>query len=259
MLATNLLAASQLGGLSLAFNLIVPLAVISTGVMQAMQPVFASMNREGAGVAPLQRGIAMQIGILGLATAATAGLGPLAISLLFPASLASGADVLPLLAIGIGIWGLYSIPMNVITLVVGNVRWVWALTVGTFLAKAASLLFLLPEGDPSLVGWNFIAANVLLLSVFTAFAATSAAGRRCLAPRALAPPLGIAVTSITAVVVLVRLDLPNVVSGSAVLGVLGLQALAALALTRVRAADDAVATIARDAVGGRVGDRLESG
>jgi O-antigen/teichoic acid export membrane protein len=106
-------AAPQVGAYYVAYLASLPVSLIAIALSQATQPMYAEATTV-AGRAGLGKIITVQaVLIIGLA-AVVAALGPSIAVLLFPTDFAATAGLIPWLAAGAGLFGLYLIPMNAI-------------------------------------------------------------------------------------------------------------------------------------------------
>jgi O-antigen/teichoic acid export membrane protein len=121
-------SAADVGAYYAAFLFGLPVALIATALSQAAQPLYAMAAADPERRVGLGRVMTVHALAVGLATAAIALLGPPTILALLPGEYAIAAAVLPWLAVGGGLFGLYLIPMNVTALVVGRTTWVWLIT-----------------------------------------------------------------------------------------------------------------------------------
>lgn len=208
VVGVSVLDDQQLGGLTLAFNLVIPLLVVGTGVSQGLQPLFALAGSEPEQTPRLRRGLVAQVHILGFLAAAIAGFGPVAVELLFKPELGSAAHILPILAGGTALWALYSLPMNTLSLLIGRTTRVWMLTGLILVAKLTAILVLVPRGAVADLTWVFLAANAALLAGTSALAMRHEGGRAALAGWTLVMPAVVGAVAVGAAGVLALTSAP---------------------------------------------------
>ena len=163
-----------LGQYTLAVTATIIILVVTTAMSQAAAPRFAragASDRAGAGLAQLTAQLAGLVGAIGLAAAA---LLPPIIDNLLPAGYQGAAQLCGWLALGFTFAGLYQIPMNVITLVVGKTTWVWPITL---LAGATDIFLVIvwcPSGGvkaaavATVVSYGMLLVGVMLLALHLA-------------------------------------------------------------------------------------------
>jgi O-antigen/teichoic acid export membrane protein len=141
----GLVSHAQVGVYSLAVNLAVPVMMVMSAVSQAVHPSYGGAIHDPRARDKLPELVHIQIIVTCLITATAALLGPVVVSAVIPASYAGAARLIPWLALGYGLWGLYSIPMNAISILAGRTTWVWTVTVVTAALRIGGLYWLVPD------------------------------------------------------------------------------------------------------------------
>lgn len=136
---------AQLGVYGLAANLALPCMIAVQSLNQGFMPTYArTWDSQGARM-ELRAVITAQSFLVLVVGVTTALLGPPTVGIIAPASYAGAADLVPWLALGFTFLGLYFIPMNCVTLIVGRTRLVWILTAGAAVLGLALIATIAPE------------------------------------------------------------------------------------------------------------------
>ena len=159
-------APAQVGAYYVAYLASLPVSLLAIALSQATQPMYAEATTV-EGRADIGRIITVQaVAIVGL-TAAVAVIGPAVAFLLFPADFAATAGLIPWLAVGAGLFGLYLIPMNAISVMAGRTRRVWIITLLAASVNIGLNLILVPRIGTAAAAINTtIGYGLLLIGVF---------------------------------------------------------------------------------------------
>ena len=158
---------SVVGVYFMAFQLTIPITVLSISVSQSVQPLFAHAARDHGVRHELRRITTHQALIVAWLVMATVLLGPPVITLLLPASYHGATELLPWLAVGAGLFGLYLIPMNAVTIMSGRNRWVWIVTVTAALTNVGlNLIFVPTYGALAAAIDTVVGYGLLLVGVY---------------------------------------------------------------------------------------------
>ncbi len=103
---------------------------------------------------------ALITGFLGLGMAL---IGPPMVHLVLPASYAGATDLLPWIALGQMFYGLYLIPMNIISMLVGDTKCVWVATVTGGLVNVLSNIVMIPSMGTLAAAINTSLGYIVLL------------------------------------------------------------------------------------------------
>jgi O-antigen/teichoic acid export membrane protein len=114
------------------------------GMAQGFMPSFARAATNNAALNALRRAIGVQYLMVLAITTFGALLGPIAVRHLASPEYAAAADLVPWLALGYGLLGLYFIPMNAVALTAGRTRRVWIITVAAAATNLVCVLTLVP-------------------------------------------------------------------------------------------------------------------
>jgi O-antigen/teichoic acid export membrane protein len=135
----------QAGPYYAAYQLTLPVTLVSIALAQGSQPVFADARTSHRRHNDITRIATSQAVLVMLAASVVALVGPPATLLLLPAGYAPAADYIPWLALGACFFGLYLMPMNAIALTAGRTGHVWVITVFAAMANIALNLALVPQ------------------------------------------------------------------------------------------------------------------
>jgi O-antigen/teichoic acid export membrane protein len=133
----SFLPTQDVGVYHLAYQFGIPISVVSIALSQSIQPLFAEAATVEARRREIARITTHQVMTIGLLVMAIGLFGPAIATVVLPPAYADGATYIPWIAVGAGLFGLYLIPMNAITVMAGRNRWVWLVTVS---AAAANVL-----------------------------------------------------------------------------------------------------------------------
>jgi len=144
LVLTGIVSTSEVGIYALAANIALPVAIVMQSMGNAFMPTYARAATEQGALAALRRVIVVQF-LLVLAVATIGALvGPIAVRFLAPPEYAAAADLVPWIAAGYGLLGLYFLPMNAVVLTEGRSGKVWIATSAAAGANLACLLALVP-------------------------------------------------------------------------------------------------------------------
>lgn len=159
---------SNLGIYSLAANLVVPLAVVVQALNQGFMESYARAAKEPLALAGLPDKATIQASIVMAATLCVASLGPVFVAFAVADSFMPATTVLPWLALGTGLLGLYYIPINALTLTMGKTQRHWRITVGASALNLVLIPLLIPHlgiagaGVATAVGYAALLAGISL-------------------------------------------------------------------------------------------------
>ena len=131
-----LVAAALIGPYFVAYQACGVVFIIAGAMSQSMQPMFAEAARSEALRRQLARTSTIHAIVVCLSAGAVALVGPPLIQLVLPAAYGPSGDYVPWMALGFAFFGLYLIPMNAISVMVGRTELVWLITI---LAAAANI------------------------------------------------------------------------------------------------------------------------
>jgi O-antigen/teichoic acid export membrane protein len=129
----------------IAYQFSIPITVIAFAAAQSVQPLFAEAAKLDGLRPALGRISTYQASIVALLVMAVALIGPPAVALMLPPSYLGATVLIPWIAVGAGLFGLYLIPMNVVTIMSGRNRWVWLVTLVAAVTNVALNLVLVPS------------------------------------------------------------------------------------------------------------------
>lgn len=194
----------QVGAYYVAYQLSLPVTLVSIALSQGAQPIFAeaASPRHEHDISAVVTSHAL---IVTLAAATVALVGPPAVLVLLPGSYADAAGFLPWFAVGACLFGLYLMPMNAIVMTAGRSGMVWIVTALAATANISLNLALVPRLGPyaaavnTAVGYGFLLAGVwvymlrvcdppIRLQLRRLLVGVGAIGTTCLAGVWLTPP-----------------------------------------------------------------------
>jgi O-antigen/teichoic acid export membrane protein len=143
VILASLVTVSSLGVYTLAANLALPVLVILQGLNLGFLPTYARAHLDRTSLAPLRGAVSLQIAITVILGCIVSLLGPPLVSV-FSSDYAGAATLIPWIVLGYVFLGLYFIPMNVISMVVGRTEFVWTLTVTAAAINIAAVYLLVP-------------------------------------------------------------------------------------------------------------------
>lgn len=166
LLVATLLSTASAGLYSLGSNLALPMLSVVIGFSQGFMPAYAQAGVDDKQDNSLSRVITMQISIVAILCVTCALLGPLAVHLLANPRYSSAAPLVPWIVLGYGFLGLYSVPMNGITLTHGRTKGV-ALVSGFGAATNIGLIVILapPYGLEAVAIASAVGYAVLLFGI----------------------------------------------------------------------------------------------
>ncbi len=141
----GMVSTSKVGIYALAANIALPVAIVMQGMAQGFMPSFARAATSDAALeraAPRDRRAVPPRARRSRRRARCSV--PIAVHHLASPEYAAAAELVPWLALGYGLLGLYFIPMNAVALTAGRTRRVWIITVGAAATNLVCLLALVP-------------------------------------------------------------------------------------------------------------------
>jgi O-antigen/teichoic acid export membrane protein len=123
-----LVVPSVLGVYTLASNLAMPALILVLSLTQGFMPSYARAHAGSHAVKDLRDAITTQILLVFFIGCAIALLAPIAVDVMAPAY-SRAANLIPWLVLGYVFLGLYYVPMNAISLIIGRTTFVWVFTV----------------------------------------------------------------------------------------------------------------------------------
>jgi O-antigen/teichoic acid export membrane protein len=136
---------SALGIYTLASNLALPALILVLSLNQGFMPSYARAQSGSEAVRELRNPITIQVLLVMFIGCAVSLLAPVAVSIMAP-SYSQAASLIPWLALGYVFLGMYYVPMNAISLIIGRTTFVWVFTVFSA-AVNLGLIYLLVRTD----------------------------------------------------------------------------------------------------------------
>jgi O-antigen/teichoic acid export membrane protein len=172
VLLAVLVTTGAVGIYSLASNAATSLLVLMIGINQAFMPTYARASKPGANT-NLRSMIGSQVAIVSILSLACALLAPVAINVFLDARYRASAGLTPWIVLGYGFIGLYTIPMNGVTLTHGRSRRIWVVSVAAAAVNLGLIYTFVPvigleaAAIASAVGYGVLLVGVWLYSVLT--------------------------------------------------------------------------------------------
>jgi O-antigen/teichoic acid export membrane protein len=142
IILASIVTVSSLGVYTLAANLALPVLVVLQGLNLGFLPTYASQTKRRA-TQELRNAVSLQVGLTLIVGCALALLAPPAVSFL-SVGYAGAAELVPWIVLGYVFLGLYFIPMNVISMMVGRTTFVWTLTLAAAAINIGAIYLLVP-------------------------------------------------------------------------------------------------------------------
>lgn len=162
---------ASLGVYSLAANLALPVMIIVGSLNQGFMPTYARVGEGHASPESLRSPIVLQVALVGAVTVAGGLLGPPVIDVFIDPDFAAAASVVPWLALGFGLLGLYMVPMNVVTLVIGRTKRVWMISAAAVATNLTATAVFVPvfgivaAGISTALGFGALLAGILTVAL----------------------------------------------------------------------------------------------
>jgi O-antigen/teichoic acid export membrane protein len=161
-----LVVPSALGVYTLASNLSLPALILILSLNQGFMPSYARAQAGPLAVKELRDSITAQILLVFFIGCAVALIAPIVVYLMAP-SYSGAATLIPWLTLGYVFLGIYYVPMNAISLIVGRTTFVWTITVFAA-AVNLGLIYILVPNSGLLAAAIASAVGYLLLFVLIA-------------------------------------------------------------------------------------------
>lgn len=163
-----LVSATALGVYTLGANIAIPALVVLQSLNYGFLPGYA--RHEGSDGTELRATIALQVTLTFAVCAALASLGAPGVALISPAY-EGASELVPWLVFGYLFLGLYYIPMNGISLILGRTTFVWTLTVSAAAVNLGLTFLLVPEYGIVMAAVAAAAGYAALFVAVTVYAA----------------------------------------------------------------------------------------
>jgi O-antigen/teichoic acid export membrane protein len=172
VLLAALVSTGSVGVYSLGSNMATPLLVLVIGVNQAFMPAYAQAGKPGS-TTNLRSIIETQVAVISILSLGCALLAPVAIHVFLDARYRAAAGLTSWIVLGYVFIGLYSIPMNGVTLTHGRSRRIWVVSIAAAVVNLGLIYTLVPSSGleaaaiASAAGYAVLLGGVLLYSVRT--------------------------------------------------------------------------------------------
>ncbi len=172
VLLAALVTTASVGVYSLASNMATPLLVLVLGVNQGLMPAYARAGKASS-TTNLRSLIETQVAVISILSLACALLAPVVISVFLDARYRASAGLTSWIVLGYAFVGLYSVPMNGVTLTHGRSRRIWVVSIAAAVVNLGLIYALVPHSGleaaaiASAAGYGVLLVGVLLYSVWT--------------------------------------------------------------------------------------------
>jgi len=174
---------ASIGIYSVGYQAAAVLGVLLIATNWAIMPHYGRLARRQAALPGETRGLIVgQVCFTLLLSSVWAFVTPAAVRLLLPDAYSSAAAIVPWVVLGQCLFGLYLIPMNVLSIVIGQTRWAWTATASAVAVNVGSNLYLIPhygiEGAAmaTALGYAALLATMSAYALRSYFPATLPAG-----------------------------------------------------------------------------------
>jgi O-antigen/teichoic acid export membrane protein len=205
-------APSQIGIYNLAYQLGVPMGMLTVAVNQGIMPIYAEATHDLVRRSELRVLASRQLVATCLLGLAVGILGPPLIRLVFPADYVQAAGLLPWIAAGYTFFGLYLIPMNAVSVMGGQTQWVWTGTLAAGAVNVALNLATVPTFGAIAAAVNTAIAYAVLLALLVAYQYQVARTPVPLAWRRIATALAVMAVGLLCVILLLPDEATSVVT-----------------------------------------------
>jgi len=196
LLLAALTTVGAVGIYSLASNLAVPMALLVTGFNQGFMPSYARAGTSADPSRQLAPLISVQVALVAIICVAGCLLGPPAVHVAADARYVKAAGLVGWIILGYAFLGLYSIPMNGVTLTAGQTKRIYLVSIPAALANLGLIAGFVPVFGLRAAAVASAAGYAILLAGVAAYARVVKSGLRY--PwRRIAPTLAVAAVGYT--------------------------------------------------------------
>jgi O-antigen/teichoic acid export membrane protein len=157
----------QVGAYYVAYLFSLPVSLLAIALSQATQPLYAEAVTSASGVAGLRQLTTLQTVVTIFTAVAVALIGPALCLVLLPDAYAIAASLIPWLAAGTCLFGLYLVPIAAVALVAGRTQRVWIISVAAAATNVGLNLAFVPSiGTMAAAVNTTIGYGVLLIGIF---------------------------------------------------------------------------------------------
>lgn len=164
-----LVSVRQLGVYSFGYQMCSVLGMILAEIGRASMPAYGRFLADQTNNQALTATATAQVLATALLGAGMVLVGPPVLVLLVPASYAGAADVIPLVALGFVFQGFYFIPMNQLSVVAGDTRWVWVATVVAAGVNVGLNVLTVPHWGITAAAFNTAVGYAVLLALVSSY------------------------------------------------------------------------------------------
>jgi O-antigen/teichoic acid export membrane protein len=161
--------AAQVGVYNLAYQLAAPIGLIVVSVNQGLLPLYAAAGRRRGLGASLAQIASYQVHLGLFLGVAVASVGPAFVALAFPDEYADAAGLVGWIAAGYVLFGAYLISANIVSMTIGETRWLWIATAFAALANIGLNLATVPKWGATAAAANTAVAYAVLLAGATLY------------------------------------------------------------------------------------------
>ena len=157
--------ASELGVYNLGYQIGAIAGLLVVALNQSILPEYGRALTNVTARHHLAKLVTYQIILVAFAGLATALLGPPAVRFVTPEAYSRAADVIPWIALGSVFYGLYVIPMNTVSMIAGDTRWVWIATLLAATVNVTLNLLFVPVWGITAAAINTAVGYAVLLMI----------------------------------------------------------------------------------------------
>ena len=136
---------AEVGAYYVAYQFALPIAVLAVAVSQGIQPLYAQASVQIAARRSAAAATTHQIFLVASLAAVVAVVGPPLVQVMLPPEYAGAARFIPWIAVGVGLFGIYLVPMNAVSVMAGRTGWVWVFTLLAAAINVGLNLVLIPR------------------------------------------------------------------------------------------------------------------
>jgi O-antigen/teichoic acid export membrane protein len=160
---------AQVGIYNLAYQAAAPIGLVVVAVHQGVMPLYARAGADAAIRRGLRRVATFHVHLTGWLGLAAILLAPPVIVALFPSAYAPAAPLVPWIGVGYVLFGLYVIPMDSLSLMIGRTRWLWIPTLAAASLNVALNVVLVPRfGVVAAAASTAVSYAILLVGILVA-------------------------------------------------------------------------------------------
>jgi O-antigen/teichoic acid export membrane protein len=155
---------ADVGVYNVAYQLAAPIGLALIALRQGLMPMYAAASEDPALRSQLAKIATVQVHVSGLIGLAVGLLGPLLVFAAFPAGYSAAVEYIPWIALGLTLFGIYLVPVDALSLMLGATRWIWLPTAAAAIANVTLNVLLIPRFGAIVAAINTAVAYGILLA-----------------------------------------------------------------------------------------------